>query len=73
MMNKYGKFHEDSPSRKKIKLILASVIEFGVGRFCVQLCLETLYKRATLVAHLTNFSFEFFCAIFTEGASLLFR
>ena len=26
----------------------------------VQLCIETLCKRATSVAHLTNFSFEFF-------------
>ena len=25
------------------------------GRFCVQLCIETLCKRATSVAHLTNF------------------
>ena len=33
---------------------------FGDGRFCVQLCIETLCKRPTLVAHLTNFSFEFF-------------
>ena len=31
-----------------------------------------LYKRATSVAHLTNFSFEFFDAVFTEDASLLF-
>ena len=33
---------------------------FGDGRFCVQLCIETLCKWATSVAHLTNFSFEFF-------------
>ena len=33
---------------------------FGDGRFWVQLCIETRYKRATSVAHLTNFSFEFF-------------
>ena len=31
----------------------------GDGRFCVELCIETLYKRATSVAHLTNFLFEF--------------
>ena len=42
------------------------------GRFCVQLCIETLCKRATSVAHLTNFSFEFFYEIFTEDASLPF-
>ena len=44
---------------------------FGDGRFCVQLCIETLCKWATSVAHLTNFSFEFFYAIFTEDASRL--
>ena len=33
---------------------------------------ETLRKRPTSVAHLTNFSFEFFNEIFTEDASLLF-
>ena len=36
------------------------------------LFIETLCKWATSVAHLTNFSFEFFYEIFTEGASLLF-
>ena len=30
---------------------------FGDGRFCVQLCIEILNKRATLVAHLSNFPF----------------
>ena len=40
-------------------------------QFCVQLCIETLSKWATSVAHLTNFSFEFFYEIFTEDASLL--
>ena len=32
--------------------------------------LQALCKRATSVAHLTNFSFEFFYKIFTEDASL---
>ena len=32
--------------------------------------METLCKRATSVARLTNFSFEFFYEIFTEDASL---
>ena len=32
----------------------------GDGSFCAKLCVETLCKRATSVAHLTNFSFEFF-------------
>ena len=36
-----------------------------------KVCIETLFKRATSVAHLTNFSFEFFYEIFTEDASLL--
>ena len=73
MMNKCAKFHKDSPSDKKVKFNLLSAIElaFGDGRFCVQLCIETLCKRATSVAHLTNFSFEFFYEIFTEDASLL--
>ena len=30
---------------------------------------RTLCKQATLVSHLTNFSFEFFYKIFTEDAS----
>ena len=49
--------------------ILGSVnCTFGEGRFCVQLCIETLCKRAISVAHLTNFSFELFYEIFTEDA-----
>ena len=71
MMNKCAKFHKDSPSGKKVKLNLARAIELSeTGRFCVQLCIETLCKRATSVAHLTNFSFDFFNEIFTEDASL---
>ena len=37
-----------------------------------KLCIETLCKWATSVAHLTNFSFEFFYEIYTEDASLRF-
>ena len=71
MMNKCAKFHKDSVSGKKVRFNLPSAIEpFG---FCSQPCIETLCKRATLVAHLTNFSFEFFYEIFTEDASLLHR
>ena len=44
---------------------------FGDGQFCVQVCIETLCKRANLMAHLTNFFFEFFYKIFTEDASLI--
>ena len=69
-MNKCAKFHKDSPSGKKVKYNLVRAIELvGDGRFCVQLCIETSCKRATSVAHLTNFSFEFFYDIFTEDAS----
>ena len=61
-MNKCAKFHGDGTGGWT----------FRDGRsFCVQLCIETLYKRASSVAHLTNFSFEFFYAIFTEGPNLL--
>ena len=34
--------------------------------------METLRKRATSVAHLTNFFFEFFYANFTQDAPLLY-
>ena len=72
-MNKCAKFQKDSRSGKKVKFNLARAIELSRdGRLCVQLCIETLCKRATSVAHLTNFSFEFFHEIFTEDASLLF-
>ena len=72
MLNKCAKFHKDSPSGKKVKFNLARAIELSeTGRFCVQLCIETLCKRPTSVAHLTNFSFEFFHEIFTEDACLL--
>ena len=72
MMNKCVKFHKDSPSDKKKEVKLERNGTFGDGRFCVQLCIETLCKRTTSVAHLTNFSFAFFNEIFTEDASLLF-
>ena len=35
-----------------------------------ELCIETLCRRATSVAQLTNFSFEFFYQIFTKDACL---
>ena len=62
MMNKCAKFHKaDSPSGKKVKFNFPSAIELSeTCWFCVQLCIETLRKHATSVAHLTNFSFEFF-------------
>ena len=70
MINKCAKFHKDSPSDKKVKFNLPSAIELSeTAIFCVQLCIETLCKRATSVAHLTNFSFAIFYEIFTEDAS----
>ena len=47
---------------KKLNSILQAPLNFRRRPFCVQLCKETLYKWATSVAHLTNFSFEFFKA-----------
>ena len=71
MMKKCAKFHKDSPSGKKVKCNLARAIELSeTAVFVYKLCIETLCKRATSVAHLTNFSFEFFYEIFTEDASL---
>ena len=70
MLNKCAKFHGDSPSGKKLNSISRERLNFGDGRFCVQLCIKTLCKRATSVAYLTNFSLEFFYKIFTEDASL---
>ena len=61
IMNKCAKFHKDSPSDKKVKFNLPSAIELSeTADFVVQLCIETLCKWATSVAHLTNFSFECF-------------
>ena len=57
---------------KKLNSISRARLNFRRRPFCVQLCIETLCKRATSVAHLTNFSFEFFNEIFTEDASLFF-
>ena len=73
MMNKCAKFHKDSPSGKKVKFNLARAIELSETAVFVYnfVTVETLCKRATSVAHLTNFSFEFFYEIFTEDASLL--
>ena len=69
-MNKCAKFHKDSSSGKKVKFNLARAIELSETAVCVQFCVETLSKRATSVAQLTNFSFEFFYESFTGDASL---
>ena len=70
-MNKCAKFYKDSPSDKKVKFNLPSAIELSeTPIFVYNFVYETLCKRATSVAHLTNFSFEFFYEIFTEDASL---
>ena len=44
----------------------------GDGQFCVQLCIESQHKRATSVAHLTNFSVEFFFMWFSQKMPLYF-
>ena len=59
-MNKCAKFHKDSPSGKKVKFNLARSIELSETADFVYNFIETLCKRATSEAHLTNFSFEFF-------------
>ena len=61
MMNKCAKFHNSSPSdKKKLNSISRARLNFQRRPVCVQLCIETICKRATSVAHLTNFSFDFF-------------
>ena len=74
MMNKCAKFHKDKIVQvvKKVKFNLPSAIELSetAMQICVQLCIETVCKRATSVAHLTNFSFEFFYETFTKDACL---
>ena len=71
MMNKCAKFHKDSPSDKKVKFNLPSAIELSETAVLCTTLYENLCKRATSVAHLTNFSFEFFYEMFMEDASLL--
>ena len=63
MINKCAKFHKDSPSDQKVKFNLLSAIKLSETAFCVQLCIETLCKRAISVAHLTKFSFGFFMKV----------
>ena len=66
-------FMEIVQAVKKVQFNLARAIELSeTAEYCAQPCIETLYKRATSVAHLTNFSFEFFYAIFTQDAPLPF-
>ena len=68
MMNKCAKFHKESG--KKFKFNLPSAIELlETADLCTN-WYRTLCNRATSVAHLTNFSFEFFNEIFTEDAFL---
>ena len=57
MMNKCAKFHKDSSSGKKVKFNLARAIELSETAVFVY---NFVQKRATSVAHLTNFSLEFF-------------
>ena len=56
MLNKCAKFHGDSPSGFKVNFNLARVIELSeTADFVYNFRIETQYKRATSVAHLTNF------------------
>ena len=70
MINKCAKFHKDSPSDKKVKFNLPSANELSERADFVYNFVQKR-KRATLVAHLTNVSFEFFYQIFTKDASQL--
>ena len=74
MMSKCAKFLKGSPSgKKKLSSISRAPLIFSErGRFCVQLCVETLCKRATSVAIWPTFPWNFFYAIFTRDDSLLF-
>ena len=56
---------------KKLNSISRARLNFRRRPFLCTTWVETLCKRATSVAHLTNFSFEFVYEIFTEDASLL--
>ena len=71
MMSKCAKFHKHSQSDKKAKFNLLSAIELSERVDFVYNFVWKPSKRATLVAQLTNFSFEFSNEIFTEDASLL--
>ena len=60
-MNKCAKFHKDSPSDKKVKFDLPSAIALSeTAVFVYTFVYKNVCKRATSVAHLTNFSFDFF-------------
>ena len=50
----------------------ARAIELSQTAYFVYNFVLKPYKRATSVAHLTNFSIEFFYAIFAQDAPLLF-
>ena len=56
---------------KKLNAIFKRALLNFRGRPFLCTADRNLCKRATSVAHLTNFSFEFVCEIFTEDASLL--
>ena len=59
MLNKCAKFHGDTP-RYGLNFIPTSAVELlEKANFIYNFEKKTLYKRATSVAHLTNFSFEF--------------
>ena len=73
MMNKCVKFHKDSPSDKKVKFNLPSSIELlKTADFVYNVVQKPYVKRATSVAHLANFSFEFFFMKFSQKMPLYF-
>ena len=56
---------------KNLNLISRARLNFRrQSILCTIICIEILYKRATLLAHLSDFSVEFF-PVFTEDASLI--
>ena len=72
MMNKRAKFHKDSPSDKKLNSISWARLNFRRRPILCTTLYRNLKQTSNFVANLTNFSFEFFCEIFTEVASQLF-
>ena len=76
-MNNFTKFHGNCPSGYKVKFNLASAIELLETAVLVYNFVQKPHRSelSTSLAHLTNFSFEFFEAMFAENASffLLYR
>ena len=65
--SKGGQFHRDIPSGWKVKFNPASTIEFSETAVFLYFK-ETLHKRATLDAYLTDLALNFFYAIFADAS-----